>query len=288
MELIDTHAHLDDHALASQLSAVLDRARDAKVPQIIAIGTSAASSRRCVELASQHAGVFAAVGIQPNHCSEVEPGDWDAIVTMARSPKVVAVGETGLDCYWNDVPFDVQRDYFDRHLRLSQDTGLPFIVHMRETDKPGKFFADDACVTAILDMLTAARNRGELAGVMHSYTGTASRVEAFVSLGMYVSFAGMLTFKKSEALRSAAQLVPLDRLLVETDSPYLSPEPFRGRRPNEPARVVHTATTLAEIRGITLDDLSRQTTANARRLFRLPKVLHSSRVPSNDSDRIDG
>jgi TatD DNase family protein len=177
---------------------------------------------------------------------------------LAGKREVVALGETGLDLYWKDTPLDVQQDYFDRHIRLSQATGLPFIVHLRET------------AAEILAMLREARRRGELHGVMHSFTGTAEQAAEFLSLGMHISFAGMLTFKKSDGLRAVAATIPGDRLLVETDSPYLSPEPFRGQRPNEPARVVHTARCLAEVRGITLEALAQQATANAEALFRRP------------------
>src|SRR5205823_10658845 len=138
------------------------------------------------------------------------------------------LGETGLDRYWDYTPFDVQQDYFDRHLRLSQQCHLPFIVHTRESD------AD------VLTMLRDARTRGPLAGVMHSFTGTAETATECVELGMYISFAGMVTFKKSDDLRAVAAAVPADRLLIETDSPYLSPHPLRGKR-NEPANLVHTA-----------------------------------------------
>jgi len=168
----------------------------------------------------------------------------------------VALGETGLDLYWKDTPLTVQQDYFDRHIRLSQSTSLPFIVHLRET------------ANEILAMLREARQRGPLGGVMHSFTGTAEQATEFLDLGMHISFAGMVTFKKSDDLRAVAAKIPGDRILVETDSPYLSPEPFRGQRSNEPARVVHTAECLAQVRGVTLDELARQTTANARALFR--------------------
>jgi TatD DNase family protein len=150
----------------------------------------------------------------------------------------------------------VQQDFFDRHIRLSQVAGLPFIVHLRET------------AAEILAMLREAKTRGELRGVMHSFTGTAEQAAEFLDLGMHISFAGMLTYKKSSDLRAVAAGIPADRLLVETDSPYLSPEPHRGQRPNEPARVVHTARCLADVRGISLEELARQTTANALALFR--------------------
>jgi TatD DNase family protein len=201
-------------------------------------------------------GVYAAVGIQPNYTGEAAEGDWEAVVELVRAPGVVAIGETGLDRYWDHTSFDVQQDYFDRHLRLSQETGLPFIVHLRE------------CEADILAMLREARLRGPLAGVMHSYTGTAAGAAESVELGLHVSFAGMVTFKKSAELREMAATVPDDHILIETDAPYLAPHPKRGRR-NEPALVLHTAECLAETRGVSLDDFARQTTRNARRFFGL-------------------
>jgi TatD DNase family protein len=257
IQLIDTHAHLDDEQFAAELPAVIERARAAGVSAIVAIGTTAASSAAVVKLAAEHPTVCAAVGIQPNHVAEAGPGDWDQIVALAGRPKVVALGETGLDRYWDYAPLPLQQDYFDRHLRLSQELGLPFVVHTRESD------AD------VLAMLREAAARGPLRGVMHSFTGTAETAAECVGLGLHISFAGMVTFKKSTELRTVAATIPADRLLVETDSPYLSPHPLRGKR-NEPAYVVHTAACLAETRGVPLDTLAAETTANARRLFRLP------------------
>jgi TatD DNase family protein len=257
MELFDTHAHLDDEQLAGQLSDVLARARQVGVSHVVAVGTTAASSEACVRMAAEQPRVFAAVGIQPNYCADAVEADWARIVQLATREKVVALGETGLDRYWDYAPLDVQQDYFDRHLRLSQQTGLPFIVHMRDSGPE------------ILDMLRVARRRGPLRGVMHSFSGSADLMREFVGLGLHISFAGMVTFKKSDQLRSVAAAVPTDRLLVETDAPYLSPHPHRGQRPNEPALLVHTAQCLAEVRGVPGDDLARQTTANACRLFGL-------------------
>jgi TatD DNase family protein len=257
MTLFDTHAHLADEQLAVDAAGVTGRARAAGVARILAVGTTAQSSRDCLELAKKFEGVSSSAGIHPNHAAEAQPGDWDEVVRLSKEPQVVALGETGLDLYWKDTPLAVQQDYFDRHIRLSQETDLPLVIHQRET------------VTEILAMLREARKRGPLRGVMHSFTGTAAQAAEFLELGMYVSFAGMLTFKKSDDLRGVAAFVPTDRILVETDSPYLSPEPFRGKRPNEPARVAHTAECLAGVRGMSARELARQTTANAIELFRV-------------------
>lgn len=259
-QLVDTHCHLDDEQFDSQRDQVLQRATVAGVTTILSIGVSAATSRRNVELAATHAAIYAVVGIQPNHAAEAQAGDWEAIVELASQPKVVGLGETGLDRYWKDVPFALQQDYFDRHLRFSQERDLPFVVHMRDCD------AD------VLEMLREARQRGTLRGVMHSFTGTMETMRECVSLGLHISFAGMVTYKKSDELRAIAREVPDDRLLIETDAPYLSPHPLRAHRPNESALLVHTANCLAGVRGASIDQIASLTTANARRLFRLPTV----------------
>jgi TatD DNase family protein len=253
--LFDTHAHLDDEQFQEILPDVIERARQVGLESVVAVGTTAASSADVIALADRFDLVQAAVGIQPNYCSQAAVGDWEKIVQLSQDPHVVAIGETGLDRYWDYTPFSLQEDYFDRHLRLAQQSGLPFVVHMRD------------CEADILRMLREARTRGPLRGIMHSFTGSQETADACLELGMHVSFAGMVTYKKSEALRAIAASIPEDRLLLETDAPYLAPHPHRGRRPNEPALLVHTASCVAEVRGLTLDALAVQTTRNARRLF---------------------
>ena len=252
--LFDTHAHLDQEEFSADLPEVIARASEAGIVQIVAVGTTAASSAAAIEIAAAHGTVLAAVGIQPNYCGQAVPEDWDRVVALADSPHVVAIGETGLDCYWDYSPLEVQRDYFDRHLRLSQERNLPFIVHTRESD------------AAVIEMLEQAASRGPLRGIMHSFTGSAETAARCIELGLHISFAGMVTFKKSGELRAVAATIPAERILIETDSPYLSPHPLRGKR-NEPANVVHTAACLAEARGEELAEFCAQTTANAQRLF---------------------
>lgn len=257
MELFDTHAHLDDEQFDSCRADVVARAVEAGVRNMVAVGTTAASSRRCVAIAAEYSTVHAAAGIQPNYCAEAASGDWDTVCELAAKSDVVAIGETGLDCYWDHAPLDLQRDYFDRHLRLSQQTDLPFIVHMRDSG------------AEILEMLAEARRRGPLRGVMHSFTGDEELAQACLEIGLHISFAGMVTYKKSDELRQVAAMIPADRLLVETDAPYLSPHPCRGQRPNEPALVVHTAGCLASARGTSVEELAAATSSNARALFGL-------------------
>jgi TatD DNase family protein len=185
----------------------------------------------------------------------VVAGEWDRIVALAESERVAAIGETGLDWYRDHAPKDVQREWFDRHLRLAQRLSLPLVIHTRES------------IADVLAMLREAIARGPLTAILHAFTGTAAEAAEAIDLGCHLGFAGMVTFRSSAQLREVATTVPIDRLLVETDSPFLSPEPLRGRR-NEPAHVVHTARCLALARGCPPEALAAATAANARRLFR--------------------
>ena len=253
--LIDTHAHLDDDRFRDDLPAVLERAVAAGLTQILTIGIDADTSAAAVKLAENHSLLSAVVGIQPNHVAEMKPSDWERILELAKHPNVVGVGESGLDRYWDRAPLPLQEDFFARHLQLSRQVNKPIVIHCREAE------AD------VVRMLAADFDRhGPVRGVMHSFTGDAAIARACLTMGLHISFAGMLTFKNSDALRKAAATVPLDRLLVETDSPYLSPVPHRGQR-NEPAHVVHTAACLAQVHGIDLERLALQTTRNANALF---------------------
>ena len=219
MEWIDTHAHLDDRRLVGRLSEVLAAARAAGVSRIVTIGIDAATSRHAVALAAEHADVFAAVALHPNSVADAAPEDFAKIAALARQPKVVAIGETGLDRYWDKAPFELQQSHFAAHLLLAKELGLPVVIHAREAEHD---------VAAALRSF-ADEHGAPIAGVLHSYTGDAAAAAACLALGLHVSFAGMLTYKKAADLRAVAATVPLDRLLVETDSPYLSPEPFRGK-----------------------------------------------------------
>jgi TatD DNase family protein len=253
--VIDTHAHLDDDRFATDRADVVARAAAAGLSCVVTIGTDAATSRRNVELAERFPLLRSAVGIQPNHVAEAAAGDWDVIRELVGHPTVVAIGETGLDRYWDRAPFPLQEDYFARHLLLARETRKPVVIHCRQAE------AD------VVRMLRAEFDaRGPVAGVMHSFTGDAATARACLDMGLYVSFAGMVTYKNAEDLRRVAATIPLDRLLVETDSPYLAPVPVRGQR-NEPAYVVHTAECLAKVLGVSPDVIDQHTTRNAKLLF---------------------
>jgi len=260
MSLVDTHAHLDDASFEEDRDEVVARAAAAGLERIVCVGVSAQTSEEAVRLAERYELVAAAVGIQPNSCAEAAPGDWDRVVRLVGLPCVVGLGETGLDRHWDYTPMEIQEDYFDRHLRLSQERDLPVVVHCRD------------CEEDVLRMLRGAAERGPVRGLIHAFSGSWAMAEEWVAMGLYLSFAGSVSYqnKKFGPLREAAARVPADRLLLETDSPYLVPHPLRGKlRRNEPANLKLTAAALAELRGCPVEQICEQTAANARRLFGL-------------------
>jgi TatD DNase family protein len=222
------------------------------------VATTAVDSLSCIQLAQKHALLRATIGIQPNHVAEATPTAWDEVVTLADHPEVVALGETGLDRYWDYTPFAQQEDYFARHLEFARKINRAVVIHCRDAE---------ADVVRMLHQ--DYEKHGPVRAVMHSFTGDWGTAEACLQMGLCISFAGMLTYKNAQALRDVAAKVPLDRVLVETDCPYLAPVPKRGQR-NEPAFVVHTAECLAQILGVPLSVLAEHTTKNARQLFSLP------------------
>lgn len=254
MQLIDTHCHLDEDAFADDVDTVVKNAVESGVAVVVTIGTDARSSQRSVELAERFESVYAVVGIHPNYTSAVAEGDWDIIEELSGHERVVAIGETGLDRYWDYAPVELQRDFFLRHLELSRGVGKPFVVHCRDADEE------------VRQMLRADATKGPLNGVMHSFCQTVESATECLELGMHLSFTGMLTFKRNDELRSVAAGLPKERLFVETDAPYLAPVPYRGKR-NEPAYVRHTLNTLAEAHGIEPAEMAKITTSNACRFF---------------------
>ena len=252
--LVDTHAHLMDTAFANDLPAVLERAAAAGVVAMVCVGYDESSSAAAIALAERFPQIVAAVGIHPNSSGAARPGAFERIEQLARHPRVVGIGETGLDNYRKRTPPAVQRDWFRRHLDLAARLDLPVIVHNRE--------ADDEVGPMLLEW---SRETGGY-GVLHCFSGDDAMLTAGLDAGFAVSFAGPVTYKNAGQLPLRAQRVPLDRIVVETDCPYLPPHPHRGQR-NEPAHVRLTATRLAELHGIPLEQIERATTENARRLF---------------------
>jgi TatD DNase family protein len=254
MTLIDSHAHLTDERLAAEAALVVERARRAGVTATVSIGTGVEDSRAAVRLAARLPGVYASIGIHPHTADRADDAALAALGQLARDPRVVAIGETGLDYHYDNAPRAAQREAFARHLELAQRLRLPVIVHARDADA---------------DVIAILREAGQGSrGVLHCFSSGAGLMEAALEMGWYVSFAGMITFPKySDA--ELVRAVPADRLLVETDSPYLAPVPHRGKR-NEPAYVTMIARKAAELRGEDAAELAAATTRNARRLYSLP------------------
>ena len=237
---------------------VLVRARAAGVRLVVDIGADLPGSRAAVALAAEHDDVYATVGIHPHEAAKVTEEDWAEVERLVRSPKVVGVGECGLDRGpWNEVPMELQERLLRRHIALHRETNLPLVIHNRDT------FPD------LFRILNDEATRGDLRGVMHCFSGGPEEAQRCLELGFDLSFSGVLTFKNAHALREAARMAPLDRVHVETDCPYLTPVPHRGKR-NEPAFVMHTARKLAEEMGIAHDELERATEENTMRLFGIP------------------
>lgn len=251
---IDTHAHLGSAQFDADRSAVLERAAATGVARIIEIGYDLATSHTAVTLAAQHEPIYAVVGVQPNHVAEL-PDDWlDQVRALAVQPKVVAIGEIGLDYYWNAAPPARQEACFRAQLDLARELGLPVVIHSR-----------DAHNDTIRVLRDAARG---LTGVMHSFSGDWRYAEQCLEIGFYLSFSGPVTFPKAVDLHEVVRRTPLDRLLTETDGPYLAPHPLRGKR-NEPANVRLIAERLAVLRGIPLDALVDAVWRNAKAMFGL-------------------
>jgi TatD DNase family protein len=259
--LIDSHCHLDFSDLAIQREAVLAHAESAGVGVMLTISTRVRRFSDLLEIVEPHDNIYCSIGTHPHHAAEERDVTLEELVKFTRHPKVVAIGEAGLDYHYDNSPREDQERGFRTHIAAARQTGLPLVIHARDAD-------DD--IAGILEEETA---RGAFPFVLHCFTGGPELARRGLALGGYVSFSGVLTFKKSEALREIAKAVPLDRLLVETDAPYLAPEPLRGRT-NEPANVAYTARRLAAVHGLDETELANATTENFFRLF--SKVPHAA------------
>lgn len=255
MALIDSHFHLDLIPEAER-GAVIARFKAAGVAQAVTIGTTLAQSRRITAMVRDQPDLWCTVGVHPQQAHEAPVPSPEDIAALTLDPKVIGIGETGLDYHYDTAPRDVQQASFRAHIRAAQQTGLPVAIHARSAD-------DD-----IIDILREERRiGGAFDFLLHCFSSTRALAEAALAMGGYVSFSGILTFPKSQDLRAIARDMPADRLLVETDAPYLAPVPFRGK-PNEPAYVAHTARVLADTRGMATEAVAALTTANFHRLFR--------------------
>ncbi|MHB8092238.1 MAG: TatD family hydrolase [Syntrophales bacterium] len=250
--MIDSHAHLEMDEFNEDRDEVVERARAAGLVAVIVVGTSVPDSAKAVEMTGIYDLVYASVGVHPHEVKDIDAMTYDSLRVLARRDKVVAIGEIGLDFYYNHSPKELQFQHFAEQLDLAIDLELPVIIHDREAH------------AETLEFL--GHRKGRLRGVLHCFSGDRGMAKKCIDLGFYLSIAGPVTYKKSEELREVARYMPADALLVETDSPYLAPEPFRGKR-NEPAWAVETARRVAEIRGVTAEELEAATELNTRRLF---------------------
>ncbi len=257
MELIDTHTHLTFRELQRDSEGIITRSKDAGVTGWITVGTDRAQIERVLALVPKYDNMYAALGIHPHHAKDVPGRDLSFLKTAAQTDKVVAIGETGLDFHYTCSEAGEQKEVFRAHLQIAAELALPVVVHSRNA------FND---TMQILDEFT-----GKLKGVViHCFSGSADQAELALQKGYYISFTGMVTFKKNVAETiEAAKIVPLDRIMVETDCPYISPEPVRSKRPCEPAFLVHTAKKMAELKGIDFADFAREVTATSRNFFHL-------------------
>ncbi|MGO9744189.1 MAG: TatD family hydrolase [Roseiarcus sp.] len=254
MSLIDSHCHLDFPDFAGDISGVIERARARGVEKMVTIGTRVAEAAKLEAIADAHDEVFFTVGMHPHHAAEAAEGDAEAIRAFAKHRKCVGIGEAGLDYHYNRAPAELAKRVFRAQIGLARELGLPLVIHSREADED---------MAAILREEMAA---GAFEALLHCFTSSRALAETGLELGLMISFSGVLTFKGSQDLRAIARDVPLDRVLVETDAPYLAPVPHRGRR-NEPAFVADTAKVLAEVKGLSEADIAAVTRANTLKMF---------------------
>jgi len=252
--LIDSHCHLDFPDFGEELDDVVARAGRAGISHMVTISTHVSRFPRVLAVAERFDNVFCSVGIHPHEAGTEAEVSAAELISLAQHPKVVGIGETGLDFYYEHSPRDVQERQFRTHIEAARETGLPLIVHTRDAD------------TDTIRILEEEHAKGAFPGLIHCFSAGQDLAERMVGIGLYISFSGIVTFKKADELRDVARIVPADRILVETDSPYLAPVPKRGKR-NEPAYTAFTAAKVAEVRGVSAAEIAESTTANFKRLF---------------------
>jgi len=265
---VDSHAHLEGKQFSADRDQVIARARESGVEAIVAIGNGEGpGTLDCgIRLAAMHDFMYATVGIHPHEAAQAKDSDFDEMATLVKHPKIIAWGEIGLDYFYDHSPRELQRRVFLRQMELAKAAKLPIIIHCRPSD--GSDNAWDDC----LRLLDEQWARNGLGGILHCFTGTWPHAKRALDMGFMISFAGNVTYPKAQPIRDAARQVPVDRMLIETDSPYLAPIPHRGKR-NEPAFVKETARQIGEIRGLSTEDVGRQTAQNFYRFFNLRPAL---------------
>lgn len=254
---IDSHCHLERETFNDELDAVIARAFEAGLSHLVAVGASrvAVGAEEAIALAEREPRIYATAGIHPHDAGNVQGADYETIATIGGRPKVVAIGEIGLDYFYDHAPKSVQREVFEKQIAIAKQLDKPIMLHIRDAH-------EDA-----YDVLDA-NGLPSAGGIVHCFTAGPKEAEAYLARGMYLSIPGVVSFKKSVELQEAVKMIPLERMLIETDTPYLAPVPFRGKR-NEPAYVVHTAEKIAELRGVNRDAIGEATRANALRVFRI-------------------
>lgn len=251
--LIDSHAHLDDERFDQDRDMIIRNLKSNGIELVVNVGADLKTSKSTVELAKKYENIYAAVGVHPHSATQLDDEALETLREYASGEKVLAIGEIGLDFYYDNSPRDVQRSAFKSQIELAKQLGLPIIIHSREADQE------------TFDTVKAAQD-GKLKVLLHCYSGSAELAEEYLKLGCYISLAGPVTFKNARVPKEVAEVVPLDRLLVETDSPYLTPEPYRGKR-NEPMFVKYVAQQIADLKGISMEELSKATRENTKEFF---------------------
>lgn len=251
--LFDSHAHLDDRKYDLDRDETIAALQESGISYFVNIGADMESSENSVELAEKYDFIYAAVGVHPYDAETVDENLIEKLKGMAENKKVVAIGESGLDYHYEDVDFEVQKNAFIKHIKLANELDLPVIVHNRDSHQ---------------DMMDILKEHKPKNAIIHCYSGSAEMAKELVKMGYYISFSGTITFKNAKKVQEAATVVPLDKLLVETDSPYLCPEPERGQR-NDPSKVRYTVEKLAEIKGITYEEMAKITSDNAKRVYNI-------------------
>jgi TatD DNase family protein len=267
---VDSHAHLDGEQFSADREQVIARARAAGVETIVAIGNGdGPGTLDCgIRLAEQHDFMYATVGIHPHEAKLATDADFIELEQLAKRPRVIAWGEIGLDYFYDHSPRETQQNVFVRQMELARTAKLPIVIHCRPSDKSEDAWED------CLRLIGQHWAPGGLGGILHCFTGTWAHASRAIEMGFMISFAGNVTFPKAEQIRDAARQAPLDRILIETDSPYLAPVPYRGKR-NEPGYVKETARQIGELRGLSMEEIGVQTTRNFRSFFSLPEKANS-------------
>ena len=253
--LIDSHAHLDDRRFDKDRDKLIKSFKKSGIDLIINPGADISSSIKAVSLSEEYENIYAAVGVHPHSAKEMDESSINILKSFTDRDKVIAIGEIGLDFYYDNSPRDIQRQRFREQLNLAKEVDLPVIIHTRDAAQE------------TFEILKEAQD-GKLEGVLHCYSGSVEMALEYIKLGFYISLAGPVTFKNARVSKEVAKAVPLEKLLIETDAPYLTPEPHRGKR-NEPLFVRYVAGTIAELRGISFDEVAKQTSENAKKLFRI-------------------